>query len=294
MSHDMVHLPHMRPLVSVVTVTRNSVLTIADAVDSVLSQDYSPLEYVVVDGASTDGTVDVVRNFGARVTKFVSERDDGIYSAMNKGLGMSSGSMILFLNADDRFACNGAIASLVAWRLKNGDASATICYSNFIKYYPTLNRSMVLMANESLHKGFTLCHQAMLVDRSAYDLVGTFDLSFKYAADHDWTARARRRGVRFLKAEIAPTVVFRHGGASNNSYWTSRMEAGRVILREYGRPAYVRYLARQYWVRLLRSLSTRMGSLIGQRGLAGIQALYFRVVRRYRPEQQSARSDHAR
>jgi len=269
----------VNPLVSVITVTWNSAPTIARAIESVLTQDYAPLEYIVIDGASTDGTVDIVRGYGERVTRFVSEKDGGIYSAMNKGLSLSSGSMILYINSDDLFAGPRALSSLVDTRRQIGSKDPTICYSDFIKHYPSLNRSLLMRANESFKNGFGLCHQAMLVDRSAYDLVGPFDTTFRYAADYDWTARAKRLGVRFLRANVPPTVIFRHGGASHSSYWSSWVEARRVILREYGHVAHFRYMARQYWVRFLRGLSAQLKNLFGARFLAALQGFYFRAVR---------------
>lgn len=255
--------------------------------DSVLSQSYQPLEYIIIDGASTDGTLDIVRGYQGRISGLLSEPDDGIYFAMNKGLLASSGSHVLFINSDDSFAHPLALESLVDARRRYGAAPA-ICYSDFIKHYPSLDRSVLMRANAGLERGFALCHQAMLVDRSAYELVGSFNTSFRYAADHDWTARAKRAGVHFVKADVRPTVVFTHGGASHTSYRSSRSEAGKVILREYGRVAYVRYTIRQSWVHLLRTSSDRLGRLIGPRSLAALQRVYFRTVRGYRRHDQTS------
>ena len=188
---------------------------------------------------------------------------------------------MLFINSDDLLASPHAISSLVDARLRYAGTKSVVCYSDFIKHYPSLDRSLLLNANDACDKGFMLCHQAMLVDRSAYDHVGIFDTSFRYAADHDWTARAKRAGVEFMKADVPPTVIFRHGGASHASYRLSRAEGGRVILREYGRAAYFRYTVRQYWVRFLRELSDRLVRLIGTRALASLQGFYFRRIRRY-------------
>jgi glycosyltransferase involved in cell wall biosynthesis len=272
----------MSLLVSIVTVTRNSAATIANAIDSVLSQSYRPVEYIVIDGESIDGTLDIVRGYGPRISRVISEKDSGIYFAMNKGLLASSGSMILFVNSDDSFAHPEALASLVDARRQFGGSEPSICFSDFVKEYPSLGRSMLMKADTALERGFGLCHQAMLVDRSAYDLVGMFDTSFKYAADHDWTARAQRSGVRFIRANVSPTVIFRHGGASNSSYRRSRAEAGEVIMREYGRIAYLRYTARQCWIHALRLASTELANIFGSRRLAALQRFYLHKVRRYR------------
>jgi glycosyltransferase len=276
----------MSPLISVISVTRNSASNIATAIESVLSQTYRPLEYIIIDGASTDGTIDIIRSYKDRISRLISEPDAGIYFAMNKGLLESSGSSIIFINSDDSFAHPTALASLADARQRSG-SHPTICYSDFIKHYPSLDRSMLMRANTALERGFALCHQAMLVDRSAYDLVGCFDTSYRFAADHEWTVRAKRAGVHFLRADVPPTVVFNHGGASHSSYRLSRSEAGSVILREYGRRAYIRYTLRQYWVHWLRVTSNHLGSIIGSRSLAVLQRCYMRTIRRYRSHHQT-------
>lgn len=272
-----------RPLVSVITVVRNSASSIGHAIQSVLEQSYDPIEYIVVDGASTDTTLDVINSFGNRISRVISESDNGIYFAMNKGLRLSTGSMVIFINSDDWLAHPQALSSLVAARQQYG-SQPTICYSDFVKRYPTLNTAMLMRADPALERGFSLCHQAMLVDRSAYQLVGEFDTTFRYAADHDWTARAKRAGVHFLKALVPPTVIFNHGGASHSSYLLSRYEAGQVIRREYGRVAHARYSVRQYWVRILRVISDRIGSFLGPESLASLQRFYLRAVRGYRSD----------
>jgi glycosyltransferase involved in cell wall biosynthesis len=278
----------MNPLVSVITVTRNSASHIARAIDSVLSQSYRPLEYIVIDGASTDGTLDIVRSYGGRISRLISEKDGGIYFAMNKGLLASAGTRIIYLNSDDSFAHADALTSLVGAREAYTGDDPVICYSDFIKHYPSLDRSMLMKPDTAFERGFALCHQAMLVDRRAYERVGNFDTSFRYAADHDWTVRAKRRGIRFMRANVAPSVTFQHGGASHASYRASRGEAGRVILREYGRMPYLRYTVRQYWVHMLRMLSDRLQRLIGPRSLAALQRFYFRAVRKYRSSDETS------
>lgn len=277
----------MSALVSVITVTWNSARTIRDAIESVLSQDYASIEHVVIDGGSTDGTIDIVRSYGNKIGRFVSEKDGGIYWAMNKGLKLSRGSMVLFINSDDRFASSKALGSLVEARRRYPADKPTICYSDFIKYYPTLNRSLLIKPSDSLKAGFSLCHQAMLVDRTAYDRAGPFDTSFRFAADHEWTVRAARCGVCLIRAEIAPTVVFRHGGASDANYWASRMESGRVILREYGRLAHLKYTLRQFWVASLRYISRYLVRIIGERNMVSLQTFYFGVFRRHKTHDSS-------
>jgi len=186
----------MLPLVSVITVVRNAAATISETIESVLSQDYPNLEYVIVDGDSTDGTLHIIEQHRDRIATFVSEQDAGIYFGMQKGLQCSTGSMVLFLNADDVFVGSRSLSHLVDARVACGIAGPVICYSDYVRFYPKLGRSFVVTATGGLRQGMELCHQAMIADRCAYDRVGGFDTSFRLAADFDWVARAKRSGCR--------------------------------------------------------------------------------------------------
>src|SRR5258705_12099255 len=152
----------MLPLVPVITVVRNAATTITETIESVLSQDYPHLEYVIIDGGSTDGTPRIIEQYRDRVSVFVSEKDAGLYFGMQKGLQRSTGSMVLFLNADDVFVGSRSLSHLVDTRLACGIGSAVICYSDFVRFYPKLGRSFVVTATGGLRQGMELCHQAML------------------------------------------------------------------------------------------------------------------------------------
>ena len=99
--------------ISIITVCRNSETTIRDTINSVLSQDYSEIEYIIVDGGSTDATLDIIREYGDEISLVISERDDGIYDGMNKGIRASSGDLIGFLNSDDFYASSSVLKIVV-------------------------------------------------------------------------------------------------------------------------------------------------------------------------------------
>ncbi|MCP4156070.1 MAG: glycosyltransferase, partial [bacterium] len=99
--------------ISIVTVVYNNKEQVEQAIESVLSQDYSDLEYIIVDGGSTDGTLDIVKRYGGRIAKWKSEPDKGIYGAMNKGIGLATGDVVGFLNSDDVYI-NGSVISKIA------------------------------------------------------------------------------------------------------------------------------------------------------------------------------------
>jgi glycosyltransferase involved in cell wall biosynthesis len=269
----------MLPRVSVITVVKDAANTIVATIESVLSQDYPNLEYVVVDGQSNDGTTEIIKSYGTRIPVFVSEEDAGVYYGMQKGVERSTGSMILLLNADDTFTSPHALSSLVDARLACTARGPVVCYSDFIFHYPKLDRSFIMEATGDLERGMGLLHQAMLADRKAYDLVGGFDTSFRLAADFDWAVRAKRLDVHFLKFCGPPAAVFRHGGMSERQYRLSRAESERIIRREYGWRAYMRYAARQRIKFFLRSASASLERLFGAWATNPLELAYVRLFR---------------
>ncbi|MGD1912319.1 MAG: glycosyltransferase family 2 protein [Rivularia sp. (in: cyanobacteria)] len=99
--------------VSIITVVRNNESTIAHAINSVLSQDYPDIEYIVIDGDSDDATVDIIKSYGKRINRFISESDEGMYDGMNKGLKLATGNIVGLLNSDDFYEHNGVISEVV-------------------------------------------------------------------------------------------------------------------------------------------------------------------------------------
>lgn len=221
-----------RPLVSVITVVRNAVGDIARTIEGVLAQSYENVEYIVVDGASDDGTLDVIRRYDDRIDYWVSERDTGIYDAMNKGVELVSDSnaYIIFANAADKLYSPAALeravdragdADLVygRMRLTDGDESAV------------MGREVTVsdLARE------TLCHPATLMRRRVFDTVGRFDTRFKIAADYDLIVRCFQHPVksRFVDEIISEMQM---GGTSEDRFMLSCSERKKVVRERFGYP----------------------------------------------------------
>lgn len=202
------------PTVSIVTAVRNGLPWVENTIVSVLGQDYAPLEYWIVDGASTDGTVDLIRRHASRLAGWTSEPDAGIAEAFNKGLARARGDYIMFLNADDALASPSAISMLMqAARHSNwpdviyGDCdlidreSGEFIYRHVAEY----DRRRFLNCG-------TLPHPGMLTHRRYFDRFGRFDTSFRIAMDYE----LQLRGVPETGAVHATVLVtrIRAGGLS--------------------------------------------------------------------------------
>ena len=206
--------------VSIITVVYNNKDTIKDAIESVLSQTYTNMEYIIVDGASTDGTVEIVKSYGDKISKFVSEKDKGIYDGLNKGVGLATGDIVCFLHSDDLYNNKDTIEKIM--KLFDADNSLDGIYGDLV-YTPKEDTSKVFRYWKSkdfdislLKKGWMPAHPTLFLKREVYEKYGKFDLSFKIAADYDFMLRVLSSGT---KVKYLPEVLYkmRVGGESNKS-----------------------------------------------------------------------------
>lgn len=219
--HDCVLRLMAAPLrITLITVARNAARTIADTVRSVAAQDYPQVEYIVIDGASTDGTAEVVqRNLGTN-SYLISELDQGVYDAMNKGITIATGDVIGFLNADDVFAHKHVLSRITkVFR----DPVIEACYADLI-YVDQYNPHKIVRYWKSgpyvdglFEKGWMPAHPTFYVRRAVYEKFGGFDLTYKRQSDFELTMRFLK--IHGLRAMYIPEVWvhMRVGGLSNNS-----------------------------------------------------------------------------
>lgn len=206
--------------ISVVTVCFNSAATVADTLRSVAEQDYDAVEHIVVDGASKDATLDVVAKTPNRISRLISEPDQGIYDAMNKGLALATGDIVGFLNSDDVFADAESLAE-IARVFENTAVDA--CYGDVlfvaaddphrtIRYWQAGAYSP-----GSLARGWMPPHPTFYVRRSIYEQTGGFDLAYRLQADFDMAIRLVEAGGLRMHYIPRTLVRMRMGGASNAS-----------------------------------------------------------------------------
>ena len=205
--------------ISIITATFNSEKTICSTLQSVDNQTYKNIEHIVIDGKSTDKTLEIVAKFSS-VSKVISEKDSGVYFALNKGIKKASGDVIGFLHADDFFA-NDLILEKIAEKFK--DTNADILYAD-LDYVAFENQKKIIrhwksgdFSFKKLKKGWMPPHPTFYVKKSIYDRLGYFDTSFSIAADYDLMLRFL--SDKTLKVVYLPevTVKMRVGGISNRN-----------------------------------------------------------------------------
>ncbi|MCB0410170.1 MAG: glycosyltransferase [Flavobacteriales bacterium] len=219
----------MKPKVSIITVCYNSSKTIEDTIQSVIKQTYYNIEYIIVDGLSTDNTLEIVNQYKDKITKIVSEKDNGLYDAINKGIGLASGDIIANLNSDDFYIDSNVIADVVT---KMEEDNSDTLYAD-LYYVDAVDTNKVTRNWVSgpykkgmFFKGWMPPHPTFFVRKKVYDQYGKFNLELKSAADYEIMLRFIHKhecSISYLPRVI---VRMRVGGVSNVSI-VNRLKANR-------------------------------------------------------------------
>jgi glycosyltransferase involved in cell wall biosynthesis len=208
----------VKPVISVITVVSNSAATIADTLLSVISQTYPHVEHVIIDGASTDGTLKIIKERASPNAVIKSEPDRGMYDAMNKGLALATGDIIGFLNADDVYADSHVLED-IADVLETQHVDA--CYGDLVYVDNSDIRKVVRYWKSQTYreglfeKGWMPAHPTFFVRRQVYEKYGVFDLAYKRQSDFELAMRFL--AVHKITSVYIPRVLvrMRSGGASS-------------------------------------------------------------------------------
>lgn len=222
----------MQPKLSVITIVYNNVKDIERTMLSVLNQTYTNIEYIVIDGASKDGTKEVIEKYRSRISRFVSEPDKGIYDAMNKGLSAATGDYVLFMNSGDEIYAPVTVAEVFQC-----GGNADIYYGETEMYdenWQSLGQrrhtAPAVFNWKSFRYGMNISHQAIYIRRS---LTAPYDLQYKYSADIDWIIRAAKKASSIVNTHsyVAKYLV---GGISKKKHMASLKERFRIFSKYYG------------------------------------------------------------
>ena len=219
--------------ISIITVVWNNAKTIKDAIDSVLSQTYENIEYIIIDGASTDGTVEIVQNYGDKISKFISEKDKGLYDAMNKGIAQATGDIVGILNSDDfyidEFVCERVIKEFEEKGVDSVYADLVFVkpenLEKTVRYYDSSH-----FTPEKFAYGWMPAHPTFFVKKEVYNRYGVFRTDLKIGADFDILVRflyTHKISYSYIQEIL---VKMRVGGVSTSfsSIWVNTLEQLQV------------------------------------------------------------------
>jgi glycosyltransferase involved in cell wall biosynthesis len=216
--------------ITVITAVYNNVRNIEETIQCVLLQNYSTIEYIIIDGGSTDGTLDIIEKYQEQISIFVSEQDYGIYDALNKGINLASGDVIVILHSDDIFCDKYVVSDMMN---KMSETNAEFCFSDLVIVDNTSGKIIRYYMAHYFRKwlfriGWMPPHPTCFIHRSVYEEFGLYSLDYKVAADFDYLVRiffARDINWTYLNRI---TVKMRLGGVSNAGLNSKVIIAGEI------------------------------------------------------------------
>ena len=225
--------------VSIITACLNSEKYLERAIQSVLSQSYSNIEHIIIDGGSIDNTTNIIKKYKDHISYWISEPDTGIYDAMNKGIKQATGDIIYFLNSDDKFYDTAVIKKIVDYF--NKDKNMDFLYGNVINSYADSSQNWVGKYPALLTKMYlirnTIAHQETFFRKRCFERVGLFDTRYKILSDYDWYLRALYKYKLRYKHTKQIISFFQHGGISTiEEYETCKRAERRTVQEIYFTP----------------------------------------------------------
>ncbi|MCB8994777.1 MAG: glycosyltransferase [Bacteroidales bacterium] len=222
----------MKSKISVITVVYNAGKFLERTLISIQSQKFSELEYIVVDGGSKDNTLELIKNYQSIISKWISEPDDGLYSAMNKGLAMASGEYVLFLNAGDEFYNENVLEAVFSSSQTESDVyyGETMIVDEKGREIGMRRLKAPEKLNwKSLIDGMLVCHQSFIVKRN---ICGNYNLQYKIAADYDWMLNCLKAAKEITNTHLIISR-FLDGGINKHNIGIALRERFRIMLKNY-------------------------------------------------------------
>jgi glycosyltransferase involved in cell wall biosynthesis len=220
------------PKISIITVVFNGEALLERTIKSVLEQTYANIEYVIIDGASTDSTLRIIENYNTKIASLISEKDNGIYDAMNKGLKAATGDYVLFLNAGDELFASNTLSQIFE-KQNNAD----VYYGNTLvtntSGTPVGDRRLAppqTLDWKSLKYGMCVSHQSFIAKRL---LCSPYDTNYRIAADIDWVISVLKKSTSVVNTELYISK-FLEGGASNKHQMQGLQERFKIMVKHYG------------------------------------------------------------
>ena len=231
-------------LFSIITVTYNASRWLERTIQSVISQSYPHIEYIIIDGNSTDGTLELIEKYQSSITHCISEPDKGLYDAMNKGLKSASGDYVWFINAGDTLYSENTVREIVN-AISSGNLPSIIYGETQIvdEQGNPLNmrrlKAPEKLTWKSFRMGMLVCHQSFLVKRT---IAESYDLQYRFTADYDWCIRCLKKADTIFNTHLILSR-FLEAGLSAVNRKESLKERYKIMCENYGKlPTQIRHI----------------------------------------------------
>lgn len=238
------------PKVSLITVCLNSAKTLTDTIESIVAQSYQNLEYIIIDGGSTDGTLEIIRRHEKHISVWLSEPDNGIYDAMNKGIRMATGEIVGIVNSDD-FLEDNALDVISTAYIKNKQAEVIYGKARVIDDKAKISfivRPPLDLSGKKIY-GMNIPHGGVYITKKCYEKHGLYNIKYSLAADHELMVRLATRDINFMYIDEI-LINQRLGGASSANFLKTINEY-RIININNGQSYYKAWM--QYFLTIIKT-----------------------------------------
>ncbi len=225
-------MPQFSPIVSIITVVFNGEKTLESTIKSVINQTYDNIEYVIIDGNSKDKTLDIIKKYDSKISKWISEPDEGIYDAMNKGINISTGDYIWFMNSGDELANAKTVEDIISSSPNSdiyyGDTVMIDCNGNEIG-----NRRLSppeKLTWKSFKKGMLVSHQSFIAKKQ---IIKSYNLKYKFSADFEWCLLALKNAKSITNTHLTLSK-FLDGGITKQNIAAGLKERFKIMSEYYG------------------------------------------------------------
>lgn len=236
----------MTPLFSIITATYSAGATIERTLESIDSQTFTDFEHIIVDGASTDNTLDIAGAHSNGRRRLISEPDKGLYDAMNKGMGLTTGRYLIFLNAGDKFHNADTLRTIADAIAANDGPGIVYGQTNIVdndgRYLgPRHLTAPETLTFKSFANGMLVCHQAFIARR---EIAGYYDMSYRFSADYEWCIRCLQRSCKNTGLGDTVLIDYLNEGVTTRNHRSSLCERFRIMSHYYGLfPTAVRHIS---------------------------------------------------
>jgi len=256
-----------QPLVSIVTVVLNGEAHLRQTIESILNQTYPNIEYIILDGGSTDGTLAIIHEYEDRLDYWQSETDAGIYDAMNKGTRLCTGSLIGIKNADDWYTPTAIADVARIWQKTNAD----VVYGNTYRVWQEnpLRTSLFISDSKRIWKNGGIDHRTVFATKEIYQTY-IYDTQYKICADFDWMVRLKKNRKFFMHAK--QVLAFKRPGGASATALTEQ-EFYQIHKKHYGAfEANWVWIQNKAWLMLLKMGNVVLKALLGKKGFASFKS----------------------
>lgn len=252
------------PLISVITVVYNGEQYLEQTIQSVFEQSYSNIEYIIIDGGSTDNTIKIIEKYADAVDYWISEPDSGIYDAMNKGIQLANGDLIVLLNADDFFPKESLMQ--VVERFNSDFVPEAIYYGDAYILYDDLQTKALRKAHLNFKKCMGIIHQTMFVMKSVYLKYGMYDLKYQNTADYDFSLRTFLNQTPYIYVEKPLVYSRRRPGRISEKFAKQSIAEEYVILRShYGIWGWIYFMKNYFFSKCREIIHKMISKFFGER-----------------------------